>query len=54
MLRYPELGKCIEILVRGTEETRLECYTLLQQFYKIVTKTISMVNPGTARLDRGA
>lgn len=48
MLRCPELDKCIEILVRGTEKTRLECYTLLQQFYKIVTKTISMVNPGTA------
>lgn len=48
MLRYPELSKCIEIVVRGTEETRLECYTLVQQFYAIVTDTVSVVNPSTA------
>lgn len=48
LMRYPELGKCIEILVRGAEETRLECYTLLQQFYSIVTETIRRVNPGSA------
>lgn len=48
LLRYPELGKCIEILVRGAEEARLDCYMLLQQFYSIVTETIRRVNPGTA------
>lgn len=48
MLRYPEFGKCIEILVRGAEDTRLECYTLLQQFYTIVTETVRRVNPGSA------
>jgi hypothetical protein len=48
LLRYPELGKCIEIVVRGPEESRLECYTFLQRFYTIVKETISRINPGSA------
>ena len=42
-----EPHKTIEILVRGTEETRPECYALLQQFYSIVLNTIRTTNPGT-------
>lgn len=48
LLSNPEMCKCIEILVRGGEETRLECYSLLQQFYDIVVGTIRSVNPGSA------
>ena len=48
MLRYPEPGKCIEIVVRGAEVARLECYMLMQQFYTIVTETVHRVDPGTA------
>ncbi len=39
--------KTIEILIRGTEESRLECYGLLQQFYAITVDTIRNTNPGT-------
>ena len=39
--------KTIEILVRGTEDTRLECYGLLQQFYTITVDTVHNTNPGT-------
>ena len=39
--------KTIEILVRGTEETRLECHGLLQQFYTVAINTIRHTNPGT-------
>ena len=48
LLRYPEICKAMEILVRGSEETRLECYYLLQQFYRIVTGIVQTANPGTA------
>ena len=48
LVRYPEVHKTIEILVRGTEDTRLECYSLLQQFYSLIVDTIHKVNPGTA------
>ncbi len=48
LMRYPQLHKTIEILVRSTEETRFDCYALLQQFYSIVIQTITRVNPGTA------
>lgn len=48
LLSYPEMCKCIEVLVRGEEETRLECYYLLQQFYDIVVGTVRVVNPGSA------
>ena len=37
----------IEIAVRGTEETRTECYALLQQLYTILIATIHISNPGT-------
>ena len=39
--------KTIEILVRSSEEARLECYTLLQQFYHLTVDTIRTANPGT-------
>lgn len=48
LMRYPETYKSIEILVRGTEETRFECYQLVQRFYKIVVDTVRRINPGTA------
>lgn len=48
LIRYPKLHKIIEILARGTEETRLDCYSLLQQFYSIVIQTACRVNPGSA------
>ena len=48
LLSYPKLHRTVEILVRGTEETRLDCYYLLQQFYSIVTGVVKKVNPGTA------
>ena len=41
------LHKTIEILVRGTQDARLECYGLLQQFYTITVDTIRNTNPGT-------
>ena len=41
------LHKTIEILVRGTQDARLECYGLLQQFYAITVDTIRNTNPGT-------
>lgn len=50
LLSYPEMCKSIEILVRGAEDTRLECYTLLHQFYDIVTGVMRAVNPGTAHM----
>ena len=37
----------IEIIVRGTEHTRTECYSLLQQFYSILLSTVHISNPGT-------
>ena len=39
--------KTIEILVRGTQDARLECYGLLQQFYAITMDTVRNTNPGT-------
>ena len=48
MLRYPDLCHSIDIMVRGAEDTRLECYTVLQQFYNIVVDIVKRVNPGTA------
>ncbi len=48
LLRYPDLCHSIEIMVRGAEDTRLECYTVLQQFYTIVVEMVQRVNPGTA------
>ena len=42
-----ESNKTIEILVRGTEDTRVECHALLQQFYNITMETIRTTNPGT-------
>lgn len=39
--------KTIEILVRGTQDARPECYGLLQQFYAITVDTIRNTNPGT-------
>ena len=40
-------NRIIEILVRSTEEARLECYGLLQQFLQIAVETIRTTNPGT-------
>ena len=37
----------IEIVVRGTEESRTDCYALLHQFYSILLTTIHISNPGT-------
>lgn len=48
LLRYPDPGHTIEIMVRGAEDTRLECYTVLQQFYTIAAEIVRTVNPGTA------
>lgn len=48
LMSYPKLHKTIEILVRGTEDTRLDCYSLLQQFYSISTDVVHRMNPGTA------
>lgn len=48
LMQYPELCKCMEVLVRGTERTRLDCYSMLQQFYRIIVNTLHTVNPGTA------
>lgn len=48
LVRYPEEYRTIELLVRGTEDARMECYSLLQQFYSIIVKTICRVNPGSA------
>jgi len=48
LLSYPKHHKTVQILVRGTEETRLDCYYLIQQFYSIVTSMVKRVNPGTA------
>lgn len=48
LMSYPKVHKTIEIIVRGTEETRLDCYSLLQQFYAIVTGAIRRINPGTS------
>ena len=37
----------LEVIVRGTEDTRTECYALLQQVYSILLSTLRMSNPGT-------
>ena len=42
-----ESYKILEIAVRGTEDTRNECYALLQQFYGILMDVIHDSNPGT-------
>lgn len=46
-LRQSDPNRSIEVLVRGTEETRGECVALLQQFYTILLSTIRESNPGT-------
>ena len=46
-IQHLEHCRTIEVLVRGTEETRPECYALLQQFHSLVMKTIRVMNPGT-------
>ena len=40
--------QAIEICVRGSDGSNQECFALLQQFYNVVSDTISEVNPGTA------
>ena len=47
LLQHQEHCRTIEIFVRGTEETRPECYALLQQFHSLVIKTVHASNPGT-------
>lgn len=47
-VKHLEPHKVIEIVVRGTEETRPECYALLQQFYALVLDTVRQTNPGTS------
>lgn len=37
----------IEVIVRGTSDTRIECYALLQQFYSIILTTLHVSNPST-------
>ena len=46
-VKQPTPHKTIEILVRGTEQARMECHGLLQQFYTITLNTIRDTNPGT-------
>lgn len=46
-VRQSEPNRSMEVLVRGTEETRGECVALLQQFYTILLTTIQESNPGT-------
>jgi len=43
-------GKVIEVCVRGNDGSNRECYTLLQQFYSVIAKTIGETNPGTMTL----
>ena len=46
-IRQTEPNRAIEVVVRGTEETRGECVALLHQFYSILLATIRESNPGT-------
>ena len=48
LMQCPKGHKIIEILIRGAEKRRLECYSLLQQCYSIAVKTVTRVNPGLA------
>ena len=47
IVEHTEPGRVIEIRVRGNDGSNRECYALLQQFYSVITKTISETNPGT-------
>ena len=47
LIQLVEPSKAIEIVTRGTEETRPECYALMQRFYLIVFEAIHDTNPGT-------
>lgn len=48
LVRLAEPSKVIEILTRGTKETRPECYALMQRFYFIVSEAVHETNPGTS------
>lgn len=41
-------NRSIEIAVRGTEDSRTECFALLQQFYEILSGVVHDSNPGTS------
>ena len=47
LVQLAEPSKVIEILTRGTEEARPECYALMQRFYFIVFEAVHDTNPGT-------
>ena len=48
LLTLKEPHRNIQLLVRGSKEARIECFTLLQQFYTTVVETVRSCNPGTS------